>query len=70
MAADAPIPVEPPFYSFPLGNGTLREFMHGAKLTIADIPNTTFIDYHMTETGNKILAEIIYNNLMERHNYD
>lgn len=63
--------VEPPFFYFPNSNdGTLVNFMHVNKLAIADIPNTTFIDYHMTEKGNEIVANLLFNNLQELIEYD
>lgn len=64
--------VEPPFFYFPnSNNGTLVDFMHVNKLAIADIPNNTvFIDNHMTEKGNEIVANLLFNNLQELIEYD
>lgn len=70
IAADSVGELHSPFYKLPHGKGTLVEFMIAEKLTIADIPNITFIDGHMTEQGNKILAEILFNNLEEMVGYD
>lgn len=71
LSSDSPVPVNPPFFKLPNSDdGTLVRFMHDNKLSISDIPNTTFVDYHMTEIGNQILAEKIFYNLTEILSYD